>query len=559
VYTLTRSPNSPKSLLYVCAVLLVLLPLTWAATTAQAFNGPYGTLVEVAPGVELDVDVRWPDTGSPPAAGWPVVFFAHGGGGDKTTWGTLAGSYADLGYVTLTYTNRQAEDRSFPVLASDIVALKTWLLNDFQTEAGVTAPTDTNAFGMTGNSLGGITTLSGLLLSNALAAAVPFNWGFHFFVDGVESNGSLERVTGADPALTLPGEYPAAAVDAGFEAVAGPVVANLPSVTIPVQNHIAMLDGRGVGSHALSDHLAMTSSSQRMIYLGTGGHNTANSDGPFREDLRLRWFDHHLKGIANGIGSEDPIRMALLRTNEHVSYPSWPPPGQTWDTLYLGANGRLNPSAPTSAIGSDSFQNDPGSFTWSTIPNLDDATLRAVVAREVLGYDSDPLQDEALVVGEPSVTLHVAGTGSRYQVNVHLFDVSPTNEPTLLAVGTATTDLSPTTLTIPLSVTGRRVPAGHRIRLEITTRDDQDIDPSDGHMPESAVLRYIPFLEFSSNTVFFDVARPSSVEIPLVGSAGLPIGPAVPSASIWGLVLLAFGMTGIAAWQARKTSSQGAG
>ena len=547
----TTSATSPRALPVARALLLAMISLACAATTAQAFNGPFGTLVTVEPGVELDVDVRWPNTGSPPAAGWPVIFFAHGGGGDKTTWGPLAGNFADLGYVTLTYTNRPKEDRSYGVLASDIVVLKTWLLNDFETEAGVSAPTDTNAYGMTGNSLGGITTLSGLLLTNALATAVPFNWGFHFFVDGVESNGSLERVTGADPAITLSGEYPAVAVDAGFEAVAGPVVANLSSVTIPVQNHIAMLDGRGVGSHALSDHLAMTSSSQRMIYLGTGGHNTANSDVPFREDLRLRWFDHHLKGVANGIGSEDPIRMALLRTNEHVSYPSWPPPGQTSDTLYLGTSGRLSLNAPTSSVASDTFENDPGSFTWSTLPNFEDVTLRAAVARDVLRYDSDPLDAEALVVGEPSVTLHVAGTGSRYQVNAHLFDVSPTNEPTLLAVGTATTDLSPTTLTIPLSVTGRRIPAGHRLRLEITNRDDQDIDPTDGHTPESGALRYIPFLEFSSNTVFFDVARPSSVEIPLVGSAVLPIAPPVPSFSMWGMVFLGLGITGVAVRHAR--------
>ena len=171
--------------------------------------------------------------------------------------------------------------------------------------------------------------------------------------------------------------------------------------------------------------------------------------------------------------------------------------------------------------------------------------------RSVRGRHEDLRRVARHVVGEPRVALHVAGTGSRYRVNAHLFDVSPTNEPTLLAVGTATTDLSPTTLTIPLSVTGRRIPAGHRLRLEITNRDDQDIDPTDGHTPESGALRYIPFLEFSSNTVFFDVARPSCVEIPLVGSAVLPIAPPVPSFSMWGMVFLGLGMTGVAVRHAR--------
>ena len=90
-----------------------------------------------------------------------------------------------------------------------------------------------------------------------------------------------------------------------------------------------------------------------------------------------------------------------------------------------------------------------------------------------------------------------------------------------------------------------------RIRATVS-RDDQDVDPTDGHTPESGVLRYIPFLEFSSNTVFRDVTRPSSVTIPLVGSAGLPIGPAVPSVSMRGLLSMTLGMMGLAFWTIRR-------
>ncbi len=52
------------------SVLLGGLPAaTWA------FSGPFASLVTVEPGVQIDVDVRWPDVGSPPAAGWPVIFY----------------------------------------------------------------------------------------------------------------------------------------------------------------------------------------------------------------------------------------------------------------------------------------------------------------------------------------------------------------------------------------------------------------------------------------------------------------------------------------------------
>ncbi len=109
-------------------------------------------------------------------------------------------------------------------------------------------PTDTNAYGMTGTSLGGYTTWSGILLTNAFAAAVPFNFAYHMYTDHIETQGSLDRVSGGQAASLVTGEYPAAAVDTLMESSFNPILANFPGVTIPVQNHIAMLDGRWPGS-----------------------------------------------------------------------------------------------------------------------------------------------------------------------------------------------------------------------------------------------------------------------------------------------------------------------
>ena len=531
------------------SALLLLLALTALAvwpSLATAFNGPFSSLVTVEPGVTLDVDVRWPDTGAPPPAGWPVVFLAHPAGGTKSTFGSLAGSFADDGYVTLTYTNRPGATSLTPdVFAADLTALKAWLLADFESEAAVTVPTDSASFGIFGQSLGGYVTWSGVLLTNLFAVAVPFNWSFHMFVDHVENNGSLERQTGTGIANMLSGEYPAAAVDLALEGSFGPTIANFPTVTIPVQNHLAMLDGRADGTHALTDHLALTSASNRMVYLGTGGHGTPNDDATFREDLRKRWFDHYLKGSTNGIETEDAIRLALLGTNEHLAYASWPPPGQNAVTLYLGAGGALETTAPATTGTSDAFDNDPGSLTWATAaPSFSVGNIRSQVVRDVIAYETTPLTEEVLVVGEASVELYVEGTGSRYQVNAHLFDVSPGGTPVTLAFASATTDTSPTTLDLDLSVTARRIPAGHQIRLEITNRDDQDVDPTNAFSPETDTLRYLPFFELSANQVFRDAARPSSLTLPLIGASSLPLAPAVPALSPGARALLSLALLG---------------
>lgn len=110
--------------------------LLFCAFSASAFDGPCSSSVGAGGGVSFDVEVRWPDTGSRPAAGWPVIFLAHGAGGSKASLSGLGGQFADDGYVTLAYSNRPGATSWPPnVFASDLVVLKAWILNDFESES----------------------------------------------------------------------------------------------------------------------------------------------------------------------------------------------------------------------------------------------------------------------------------------------------------------------------------------------------------------------------------------------------------------------------------------
>lgn len=498
--------------------------LAGTAATATAFQGPYASVVTGAGGYQMDLDVRWPD-GTAPAGGWPVVFFAHGAGGNKTSSANVAGRYADDGYVTLTWTNRStATDPSPQTLATDQLALKSWLVNDFQAEAGVTAPVNPAKFGIAGGSLGGYTSWAGGLLTNNYAAISPNNWGISFFGDGIVLNGSIDRITGGPRASTLPTPYDSAGLDAAFDAVMGTFLAARGTVTIPVMMQNAFLDARTGGTYAMRDYDALTSTSGKYVYIGTGGHGTPDTDDTYRGDLRERWFAHWLKDEDNGIDAQLPIDVALIGTNERLAYASWPPPDSHPATLWLRAPGTLAPTPPTAPGTPATIANDPGSLTWTGLsPNFPPNQIRNNMPRNVVAWQSAPLTADALLLGTPSVRLELSGTGSRYQVNVHLYDQADGEDPLLLATTSATVASPSTVIDVALGLTGRRVPAGHRLRLEVTNRDDQDLDYTNGYAPATETLRHIPFLEYSDTQIFHDVVRPSSLTLPLVGRDALPL------------------------------------
>lgn len=503
-----------------CAALLLLV-----AQTADAFQGPFASTTPVGPGgFVLDLDIRWPN-GSPPPGGWPVVFMAHGAGGDKTSASFALGTYANDGYVTLSWTARSTATSPTPeTLAGDVLALKAWVVDDFEAEAAVSVPVDPARFGIMGFSLGGYTSWSTGLLSTEFATIVPANWGFHFFPESTTLNGSIERRTSGPLAALMPTPYDAAGLQAAVDAVFAPALAAFATCTIPVMTQIAFHDARHGGLLGLHDWQALTAASHRVIYIGTGGHGTPETDEAYRGSMRTRWFAHYLKGEDNGIDDEPRIQLALLGTNERLFYDDWPPADGHSATLWLRDGGALSASPPSGVETADTFTNDPGALTWAAAaPSFNPPQLRANFNKDVIAWQSPPLTDEVLLVGQPSIRLEVSGTGSRYQVNVHLYDQQDGDDPLLLAFGTATVSTSPAVIDVPLSLTGRRVPAGHRLRLEVTNRDDQDVDYTNGYDPSGDVLRYIPFFEDSITSVFHDAARPSSLTLPLVGRDTLPL------------------------------------
>jgi putative CocE/NonD family hydrolase len=57
------------------------------------------------------------------------------------------------------------------------------------------------------------------------------------------------------------------------------------------------------------------------------------------QSIELRFFDHYLKGIENGIEKEDPVWAFVMGENRWRHEKTWPPAGMRETALYLGSDG----------------------------------------------------------------------------------------------------------------------------------------------------------------------------------------------------------------------------
>ena len=121
--------------------------------------------------------------------------------------------------------------------------------------------------------------------------------------------------------------------------------------------------------------------SQKLI-IGPWVHGPANVDNQFAgefdfgpdaavkvNELRLPWFDYHLKGIDSGIKGDPPVRIFVMGSNQWRTEADWPLPDTRYTPYYLraGATGSINSlndatlsaEPPESAENPDSYVYDP--------------------------------------------------------------------------------------------------------------------------------------------------------------------------------------------------------
>lgn len=210
----------------------------------------------------------------------------------------------------------------------------------------------------------------------------------------------------------------------------------------------------------------------------------------------LRWFDHWLKDIDNGIMDEPPVTVFTLGENRWQSLSDWPPPAMRQVRWYLHSDGNAATSGGDGTLSMvppgdepvDRFVYDPA----DPVPSMGGNNLiidmgvqdqRPVEQRhDVLVFTSDPLTQPLEITGPVTVTLWAASDAVDTDFTAKLVDVRPdgyamnlldgiiraryrdsASAPTMMQPGQAYC------FEIDLWATSNVFLPGHSIRLEISS------------------------------------------------------------------------------------------
>lgn len=262
------------------------------------------------------------------------------------------------------------------------------------------------------------------------------------------------------------------------------------------------------------------------------------------DGLALRWFDWVLKGVANGVEAEAPVKLFVMGANRWRDESEWPLARARPTPYYLRGNGRANSRqgdgwlspVPPADEPADSYVYNPrdpvptrgGGLCCSLVHTPGGVfDQRQIEERaDVLVYSTPPLERAVEVTGPITVTLFAASSAVDTDWTAKLVDVHPNGFAQNLTDGIIraryrhgtdrATPLAPGAIeryTIDLWATSNCFLPGHRIRVEISSSNFPRFDrnPNLGR-PAAGEHELQP----AHQTVWHDGRYPSHITLPIV-------------------------------------------
>jgi putative CocE/NonD family hydrolase len=172
------------------------------------------------------------------------------------------------------------------------------------------------------------------------------------------------------------------------------------------------------------------------------GDLTYPDNSKFAKEAHLiRWFDHYLKGVKNGVEREPTVRYYVMGAvdesgapgNEWRTAKDWPVPART-TSYYLGEGGKLSTAAPTAESSTTAFLADPvhpNEIPGRAFPGGRDARPFEKQA-EVRTFTSDVLTAPIEWAGKVQAELFVSSSAPDTDFIVRISDVYPDGRSILL-------------------------------------------------------------------------------------------------------------------------------
>ncbi|MFH8492812.1 CocE/NonD family hydrolase [Streptomyces coeruleorubidus] len=212
------------------------------------------------------------------------------------------------------------------------------------------------------------------------------------------------------------------------------------------------------------------------LLVGPWTHTSALQQGwPEVFTESLAWLRAHLYADPSGLRPTS-VRVHVGGENTWRDLDDWPPAtaGTSW---YPIPGGHLTHQSPTDSAPVTAFRYDPADPTPSlggpllsrTAGPRDNGTLEA--RDDVLTFTSPPLTEPMDILGSVSARLSVSTDTGHADVFTRLCDVDPQGRSVNICDGFGrlrTAEQAPTHVTVPMSITAHRFPAGHRIRWQIS-------------------------------------------------------------------------------------------
>jgi hypothetical protein len=249
--------------------------------------------------------------------------------------------------------------------------------------------------------------------------------------------------------------------------------------------------------------------------------------------LQLRWFDHYLKGMDNGVDREPPVDLFIMGDNKWRKENEWPLARTKYTNFYLRAGGTLD-TIPPGAESPDTYTYDPGDPTPYLIDtrelelNLnEDYSALHRQRKDLVLYETAPLAQEMEITGPMKATIWAATDAKDTDWNVMILDVHPDGRALRIQDGvmrqrfvdgfnemaTRVTPNEAHAINVDLWFTGIVIPKGHRIRVAVASaafpKYDRNLNTGGDNERET---RFVS----ARQRIFHDAQHASFVRLPVI-------------------------------------------